>query len=116
MPCAGPCRPALSFDQLQQTWIAAGGDRAVAPLMAAIALAESSGVPNNMNPTDNGGRQTSWGLWQVSNGTHNPYPNWDDPVSNAAIAVAKYRTQGLPAWGTFTSDVCCGAGEGFGLQ
>lgn len=103
MTCAGPCQPALSFQQLQDVWVSSGGSQAMAPLMAAIALAESGGVPNNTNPTDNGGKQTSWGLWQVSNGTHQAYPNWSDPTANARIAQGKLSTQGLTAWGTYTN-------------
>lgn len=95
---------ALSFSQLEGVWIAAGGDAAKAPLMAAIALAESSGDPNATNPTDNNGRQTSWGLWQISTGDHDePDPNWADPVTNARLAVAKLRNRsGLRNWGTYT--------------
>ena len=94
----------LTYAQLEGYWIAAGGNKAMAPLMAAIALAESSGDPNNTNPTDNGGTQTSWGLWQISLGNHNaPSPSWNDPLTNAKLAVGKYNTQGLRAWGTYTS-------------
>lgn len=103
MPCSGPCQPALSFAQLQQVWTASGGSAAMAPIMAAIALAESGGIPNNTNPTDNHGTQTSWGLWQVSQGNHTPYANWADPTANAKVAQSKLRTQGLAAWGTYTS-------------
>jgi hypothetical protein len=106
MTCVGPCLPALTFDQLQQTWIQAGGTPSAAPLMAAIALAESRGIPNNANPTDSNGRggtQFSGGLWQISNGTTTPYANWADPTANAKVAVAKYNGQGLSAWGTYTN-------------
>jgi hypothetical protein len=42
-------------------------------------------------------------LWQVSTGTHS-YPSaWATPAGNAAEAVAKYKSQGLGAWGTYTS-------------
>lgn len=93
-----------SFAQLEQLWINAGGPKSIAPVMAAIALAESSGIPSETNKTDNGGRQTSWGLWQISDGTHNmPVANILDPNVNAQQAVKKYRTQGLTAWGTYTS-------------
>jgi len=77
----------------------------MAPLMAAIAMAESSGIAGNTNPTDNSGTQTSWGLWQISDGTHgwsyggDPY----DPVNNARVAIMKLKSQGLGAWGTYTS-------------
>lgn len=96
---------AYSYGQLEQLWIDAGGSKAVAPLMAAIALAESGGNPGAVNATDNGGTQTSWGLWQISNGTHS-WPGAADPLNaqaNAKYAVAKYQAQGLGAWGTYTS-------------
>lgn len=93
-----------SYGQLEGLWINNGGSPALAPLMAAIALAESSGDPSSTNKTDNGGRQTSWGLWQLSDGTHNqPVPNILDPNVNAQQAVKKYKAQGLQAWGTYTS-------------
>ncbi len=100
-----PGYPRLSYSQLEQVWIQAGGPKAIAPLMAAIAMAESGGIAGNTNPTDNSGTQTSWGLWQISDGTHgwsyggDPY----DPVTNAKAAVMKYHSQGLGAWGTYTS-------------
>ena len=94
----------LTYGQLEQLWISAGGSKALAPLMAAIALAESSGNPGATNPTDNNGTQTSWGLWQISDGTHNqPAPDILTPLGNAKAAVAKYEQQGLSAWGTYDS-------------
>ena len=93
-----------SYGQLEQLWIDAGGSKALAPLMAAIALAESAGNPQATNPTDNNGTQTSWGLWQISDGTHNqPVQGILDPLTNAKAAVAKYKQQGLSAWGTYDS-------------
>lgn len=94
-----------TYGQLEELWIKAGGSQALAPLMAAIALAESRGDPASNNYTDNGGTQTSWGLWQVSDGTHN-WPGTQDPnnpLNNARYAVAKYQSQGLTAWGTYQS-------------
>jgi hypothetical protein len=93
-----------TYAQLEGLWINAGGPKAVAPLAAAIAEAESRGNSAATNPTDNGGRQTSWGLWQISNGTHQqPVPNILDPAVNAQQAVAKYRGAGdqFTPWGTF---------------
>ena len=67
--------------------------------MANIALAESGGNPNANNYTDNNGKQTSWGLWQVSDGTHNAYAgNMNDPLTNAKAAVAKYNGGGFMPW------------------
>lgn len=98
-----------TFAQLEGIWLQASqgtkyNTQAYAALMAAIALAESSGNPNATNPTDNGGRQTSWGLWQISNGTHSSVsPSWNNPVTNAQLAIQKLNTQGLTAWGTYDS-------------
>lgn len=101
----------LSYAQLKRVWLdASQGTRyhtnAWASLMAAIALAESSGDPNATNPTDNNGTQTSWGLWQISNGTHStPSANWANPVVNAKLAIAKLDDPqgGLKEWGTYDS-------------
>ncbi len=93
-----------SYTQLEQLWVAAGGAPAMASTMAAIGMAESGGNPNAYNPTDNNGKQTSWGIWQISNGTHaEPSPTWNNPLTNAQLAVQKYQDQGLSAWGTYTS-------------
>jgi hypothetical protein len=93
----------LTYAELEGYWIQAGGSSTMAPLMAAVALAESSGNPDATNPTDNNGRQTSWGLWQLSDGTHAEPNGWSDPLTNAKMAVTKYHSQGLGAWGTYTS-------------
>ena len=99
----------LSYAQLKAVWLqgAAGTQYATnawASLMAAIAEAESGGNTDALNPTDNGGTQTSWGLWQISLGNHNaPSPNWNNGVVNAQLAVGKLQSQGLEAWGTYTS-------------
>lgn len=95
----------LTYAQLEGLWIKAGGPRNQAAIAAAIAEAESGGDANQYNPTDNGGTQTSWGLWQVSHGDHSPYPNWNDPLQNAKYAVAKYHGAGnnFTPWGTYDS-------------
>ena len=99
----------LSYAQLEGVWLqAAAGTQyatnAWAALMAAIAEAESGGNPNATNPTDNNGTQTSWGLWQISLGNHSePSPNWNNPLINAQLAIGKLESQGLTAWGTYTS-------------
>lgn len=94
----------LTFDQLEQLWVQAGGSQSMAAVMAAIALAESSGNPDALNASDNHGTQSSFGLWQISTGTHTPpSPQWNIPSVNAQLAVAKFHSQGLGAWGTYTS-------------
>jgi len=100
---------AYNLSQLETIWqqAAAGtkyDSKAWAVLMAAIALAESSGDPQAVNATDNNGTQSSFGLWQISTGTHSPpSPNWADPITNAHLAIGKLNGQGLGAWGTYTS-------------
>jgi hypothetical protein len=90
-----------NYQQLQKLWTDNGGDESVAPLMASIALAESSnGSPNGsysgaFNPNDAHGGST--GIWQI-----NSYGS-TDPNVNATQAVAKYNTQGLNAWGSYTN-------------
>jgi hypothetical protein len=93
-----------SYAQLEQLWINAGGSKATAPIAAAIAEAESGGNPQAVNATDNNGTQTSWGLWQISDGTHNqPVPGILAAGTNAQQAVAKYNASGWQPWGTYTS-------------
>lgn len=105
----------LSYAQLEGVWDQAaagtpyaGTNASPVPgatwdeLMAAIAEAESRGNQTAENTTDNSGKQTSWGLWQISLGNHNaPAPNWSDPVENADLAIGKLQSQGLGAWGTY---------------
>jgi hypothetical protein len=100
----------LSYGQLKAIWLdASKGTRyhtnTWASLMAAIAEAESSGNPGAVNPDDNNGTQTSWGLWQISNGTHSSVSDdWADPYENAKLAIGKLEgPDGLSAWGTYDS-------------
>jgi hypothetical protein len=96
--------PHLTVAQMASYWRLAGGPASLANTMGAIGMAESGGNPNATNPTDNGGTQTSWGLWQISLGNHNaPSSTWYNPLENARLAVGKYHSQGLTAWGTYTS-------------
>jgi Lysozyme like domain len=97
-----------TYAQLQGLWINAGGPKTLAPLAAAIAMAESGGCSAAVNPTDpigNGATQTSWGLWQISNGTHaQPVPGILSPATNAQQAVGKYQAAGgFSPWGTYDS-------------
>jgi Lysozyme like domain len=95
-----------SYAQLMGLWVNNGGSPAVAPVAAAIAEAESGGCSTALNPADNNGTQSSFGLWQISNGTHNPpAANIYDGNVNARLAVAKYRAAGnqFTPWGTYNS-------------
>jgi Transglycosylase SLT domain len=67
----------------------------MAALMAAIAEAESGGNPRAHNASG------ASGLWQILG---LPFPgNVYDPLTNAKMALAKFRSQGLGAWTTYTS-------------
>ena len=101
MTCGGTV---YTYAQLETLWIQAGGSRATAPVAAAIAEAESSGCSDALNLTDNNGTQTSVGLWQVSNGTHQYPASWLTASGNASEAVAKYKAAGgFSPWGTYNS-------------
>ena len=76
-----------TYAQLEGLWINAGGPKAQAPVAAAIALAESGGCSSALNPNDNNGTQSSFGLWQISTGTHAaPSPSWANGATNAQLA------------------------------
>jgi hypothetical protein len=95
-----------SYAQLESLWIDAGGPKALAPVAAAIGEAESGGNSDALNPNDNGGTQSSFGIWQISNGTHTPpSPSWANPAVNAQLAVGKWKGAGqsFSPWGTYDS-------------
>jgi LysM repeat protein len=85
-----------SCSGLEQLWDSAGGNTADAFMAAEIAMAESSGDPNAISPTDD------FGLWQInaSNGslaTLDPYEN-----ARSAIILSDDGTN-WDAWTTYTS-------------
>lgn len=96
---------AYSFAQLEAFAIQGGFPSSLAPTMAAIALAESSG--NNVVQQGQPYSTTGWGLWQITPGNSVPSVGTDqallNPVANAQAAWAKYQGQGLGAWTTYTS-------------
>lgn len=87
-----------SYGQLESLWINAEGPTAVAPLMAAIAMAESGGESTAENPSG------ASGLWQILGAVDSSdQSHLMDPETNAKEAVLKYKSQGLNAWVTYTS-------------
>lgn len=96
-----------TYAQLEGLWINNGGPIAVAPIAAAIALAESSGsdVIQKGQPY----KTTGWGLWQITPGNSVPSVGVDnallDPNKNAQAAVAKFKAAGnsFSPWTTYTS-------------
>lgn len=71
-----------------------GGDLTKA---VAVALAESGGNPNALNPSG------ASGLWQVMWKLHGLSGNAFDPQTNANAAYQVFRQQGWNAWTTYTS-------------
>lgn len=88
----------FTYAQLEGLWIDAGGAKALAPLMAAIATAESGGNSLAKNPSG------ATGVWQIL-GAVDPsdQSQLTNPQINAKEAVLKYKSQGLGAWTTYTS-------------
>jgi hypothetical protein len=98
----------LNYKQIQQLWISAGGAKSAAPLMAAVALAESSGNNSDLNNNPSTG-DYSVGLWQINYyGALNaprtarygtPAQLQADPLANAKAAVDLYAGgSGLSNW------------------
>lgn len=85
-----------SYSQLEGIWTQGGGSAALAPVMAAIALAESSGNPSAIGP---GG---SWGLWQIQPQDWG-FNQTTDPVAQAQDANQVLSKQGLSAWSTYNN-------------
>jgi hypothetical protein len=104
---------ALSKGQIETYWIRNGGNKSKAPLMAAIALAESGGNVNSVNPE---GPEHAEGLWQIKGQIVPGNPL--DPNVSAKNAIAKLNSQGLGAWVTYTNGAYkkyLGEGEAFTL-
>jgi hypothetical protein len=94
-PCQGGGGQGVkySYASLEGLWIQAGGKKSLAPLMAAIAMAESSGCSAALNSIG------ACGLWQI----HPRQAGCLNAQSNAKMAVAKQQSQGLTAWATYTN-------------
>ena len=88
----------LSKQQLAALWVRAGGPRRVANIMAAIAKAESNGIPSAQGPVTRFGHRAA-GLWQI----HPPQPGSFNPATNARQAVAKWRAGGFQPWEAYTN-------------
>lgn len=80
-----------SLSRIERLWISVGGSRGWAPLMAAVALAESGGqvtvVQQGQPPAT-----TGWGLWQITPGT----PKMLTAEANARAALQKFAEAATP--------------------
>lgn len=94
-----------TFAQLQDLWLRAGGDPKYANIAASVALAESSGNPNNISPTGD------YGLWQINKKVHSNASL--DPLKNAqqAVAISSKGSNWKP-WCTAWTDAACGTKGG----
>jgi len=92
-----------TVEQLTALAAQAGFDRQHAPIMGAIAYAESSGRASVINSIG------ATGLWQVNQPVWvKSEPRWSktwlqNPQNNAAAAYHIFQVQGLKAWTTYTS-------------
>ena len=99
----------MTYSQVENTWVQAGGNPQAASMAAAIADAESGLNPNSNRTNPDG--TTSIGLWLIpKNGTP---PGSTDPIANARAAIQLSNngtdwTQWCSAW----SDNNCGCNNG----
>lgn len=106
-----PAAAKLNITQLMDLWVSAGGPKAVAPMMAAIAMVESQGWPdawnncphhNNMAKCSPNDDEDSRGLWQinVAPGANTEFKGWNlfNPGTNAKAAVQLYESAGFAPW------------------
>lgn len=101
----------LTYSQIEGYWIKAGGSKALAPIMAAIAMAESGGRTDAHNGNGATG-DDSYGLWQINyfgsllpgrTAEYGPPESMFDPANNAKAAVALAGNgAGLGNWTTYT--------------
>jgi Lysozyme like domain len=94
-----------SYAQLEQLWINNGGSKAMAPLAAAIAEAESSGQSKVTSSNPDGG--TNVGPWQLDTlgkGSGYSVSQLQDPNTNARVAVsASSDGADWSAWETYVT-------------
>jgi Lysozyme like domain len=113
-PPSGPTGGCTTFTpaQLAGIWIQAGGPPTVAPLAAAVAMAESGG--NSCAQGSNPG-SVDRGLWQM-NSKYNPSGSTFDVMTNARAAVALYKSSGnsFKQWCTAWNGGCCSCGTYLG--
>lgn len=89
--------------RLKSLWSSVNPRNGDANLMAAIALAESSGNPNSIGIPTSGGRAR--GLWQIMWPLHAsrfPGKNPFNPRDNASMAGSILKSQGINAWEAYT--------------
>lgn len=91
---------AYTYSQLKALWIKYGGNAASADTAAAVALAESGGVPTASNSNTDG--SIDRGLWQI-NSVHGSLSTFDVAANTkAAIKISNNGSSWSP-WVTYTT-------------
>lgn len=96
-------RPGKTFN-IADLWGQQGGPRNLAPIMAAIALAESGGRVDAVGGPNSDGSY-DYGLFQI-NSVHSQFDKHrlvSDAAYNTRAAISVWRSQGLAAWSTYNS-------------
>lgn len=108
-PSAAPGSIGMTYDQVENTWIQAGGNPQAAAMAAAIADA-SSGLNSAASQTMPDGT-TSVGLWLIpQNGSP---PGTNDPIANARAAIQMSNNgTDWSTWCSAWSDNNCGLDGG----
>ena len=81
-----------SQSEMEDLWVAAGGPSSQRKIAGAVGMAESRGNSQVVNGIGAGG------LWQI----HPPEPGYLNPMTNARIAVRKWRESGWRPWEAYT--------------
>lgn len=90
-------------NSLGSWWIQGGGPKNLAPIMAAIGMAESGGRVDAIGgPNSDGSYDYGWLQINSSHG-YNKAKLLSDPIYTARAGVAIWRSQGLGAWSTYKS-------------
>jgi hypothetical protein len=102
--------PALSDQEIAKAAWQNFGDlgQNTVVIMTAIALAESSGIPDNLSPGAAAGGAGGFGLWQIENnhpelGADFYTTYYKNPTLNGRAARKIYIEQGINAWSAFTN-------------
>jgi len=99
----------LSYSEIKQLWINAGGPGGIIAVTAAAITEPESGRKPDAVQKGEPYAQTGWGLWQITPGNSVPSAGTDEqlliPENNAKAAVAKFKAAGnsFTPWTTFTS-------------
>jgi hypothetical protein len=99
MSSSHPPKTGPSFT-LADYWIQGGGKQNLAPIMAAIGMAESGGRIDATHTNDDGTTDDGWLQINSSHG-YDRQRLRSDPVYTARAGVAIERSQGLGAWTTY---------------